>query len=104
ANITAVQYGNATFDSASVTKMLTVTPASLTISAVDTVRNQDQPNPVFRAIYTGLVNGDSADSLPTPPNLTTTADMSSLQGTYPIDISGAIDPNYTITYVPGTLT
>jgi uncharacterized repeat protein (TIGR03803 family) len=104
ANITVTQYGNKTYDSVSVTKMLTVNPAPLVITAVDTFRNQAQPNPVFRASYSGFVNGDSAGSLTILPTLTTTADLASLQGTYPISASGAADPNYTITYQDGTLT
>jgi uncharacterized repeat protein (TIGR03803 family) len=104
ANITATQYGNATYDSVSVTKMLTVTPAPLVITAVDTFRNQGQPNPVFRASYAGFVYSDNAASLTTAPVLITTADPTSLQGPYPITVSGAADPNYTITYQDGTLT
>jgi len=104
ANITAIQYGNATYDSTSLTKTITVSTAPLLITAADTVRNQNQPNPIFRAAYSGLVNGDSAGSLTTKPVLSTTADINSLQGTYSITIGGAVDPNYTITYQDGTLT
>ena len=104
ANITALQAGNPTYDSVSTTGTLTVAQVPLLIKANDTTRNQDQPNPVFSATYTGLVNGDSAGSLTTPPTLTTTADINSTQGTYPITIGGAVDPNYIITYAPGVLT
>lgn len=104
ANITAIQSGDPTYDSVSVTRALTVAPVPLVIKAGDTTKNQDQPNPVFRAVYTGFVNGDSAGSLTDTPTLVTTADTNSLQGTYPITASGAADPNYTITYAPGVLT
>jgi hypothetical protein len=50
------------------------------------------------------VNGDTAGSLTTPPAVTTTGTASSAVGTYPITASGAADANYTISYVPGTLT
>ena len=43
-------------------------------------------------------------SLTTQPNVTTTATASSPVGTYPITVSGAVDPDYAIRYVAGTLT
>ena len=46
----------------------------------------------------------SADDLTTPPTVTTTATTTSPAGTYPITVSGAASPNYTIAYVNGTLT
>ena len=52
--------------------------------------------------YTGLVNGDAAPA--TPPTVTTTATAASDVGTYPITASGAVDANYTISYVGGILT
>jgi len=42
--------------------------------------------------------------LTTPPTVTTTATTSSPAGTYPITASGAASPNYTMSYVDGTLT
>jgi hypothetical protein len=55
--------------------------------------------------YRGFVNGDTAASLTTPPMLTTTANASSpvVSGGYPITTAGAVDPNYTINFMPGTL-
>jgi hypothetical protein len=38
------------------------------------------------------------------PTVTTTATAGSPVGGYPITASGAVDANYTISYVPGTLT
>src|SRR5262249_16061094 len=43
-------------------------------------------------------------SLTTPPTLATTATIDSPAGKYPIDINGAVEPDYKITYVAGTLT
>ncbi len=54
--------------------------------------------------YTGFVNGDTSASLTTQPTLTTTATASSPVGTYTITASGAVDTDYTISYVAGTLT
>ena len=38
------------------------------------------------------------------PTLTTTATTGSELGSYDIDVGGTVDPDYTITYVQGTLT
>jgi MBG domain (YGX type)/Bacterial Ig-like domain (group 3)/Domain of unknown function (DUF4214) len=58
--------------------------------------------PPLTASYSGFVNGDSAASLSTPPTLSTVSDSSHV-GTYDITVSGAVDPNYSITYVSGKL-
>jgi MBG domain-containing protein len=60
--------------------------------------------PPLTAHLGGLVNGDSAASLAPGPSCLTTGSSSSAVGTYPITCSGAGDPNYTIRYLPGTLT
>jgi len=62
------------------------------------------PVPALAAVYTGLVNGDTAASLTPPPVLNSTATPTSAPGSYPITVGGASSPNYAITYVPGTLT
>ena len=51
-----------------------------------------------------LVSSTATHQSQRPPSLTTTADSSSIPGTYPITASGAEDPNYSITHVEGTLT
>ena len=83
---------------------LSVTPASLTISANPLVIAYGQPIPALTAGYRGFVGGDSAASLTTPPTLGTGATSTSAVGPYAITIGGAVDANYTIAYVPGTLT
>jgi hypothetical protein len=80
-----------------------IIPAPLTIAAVSASMPYGGPVPALTASYSGFVNGDGAGSLTTPPTLTTTATASSPVGTYPINISGAVDPNYTITYNPGVI-
>ena len=82
----------------------TVSPASLTISAFNQSKAYGTANPMLTAMYTGFVNGESYTSLTTPPTLSTTASTTSPAGTYPITAIGAVDPNYRITYVAGTLT
>ena len=83
---------------------LTVTAAPLTITANNASRYYDVANPVFTFLGAGFVNGDTAASLTTQPTLTTTATLLSATGTYPITPAGAVDANYAITYVAGTLT
>ena len=50
----------------------------------------------------GLVGGDTSVAI--PPTLSTSADISSPRGGYPITAAGASDPNYVITHENGTLT
>ncbi|MGA2257954.1 MAG: MBG domain-containing protein, partial [Thermoguttaceae bacterium] len=83
---------------------LTVTAAPLTITANNQTKVYGAPLPTLTASYAGFVNGDTSASLTTQPMLTTTATTSSPVGTYPITVSGATSPDYTITFVAGTLT
>jgi predicted hotdog family 3-hydroxylacyl-ACP dehydratase len=83
---------------------MTVQRAALTVIANSESMNYGGPVPALTVSYSGFVNGDNASSLTTKPTLTTTATSSSASGTYPITVSGAADPNYTITYVDGTMT
>jgi hypothetical protein len=83
---------------------LTVSPAALTISADNQSKVYGAAVPTLTASYSGFVNGDTAASLTTAPTLSTTATADSPVGSYAISASGAVDPNYTISYVAGTLT
>ncbi len=83
---------------------LTVTPAALTITANSQTKVYGQANPALTVSFSGLVNGDTSASLTTQPAVSTTATTSSAVGTYAINVSGAADPNYTISYVAATLT
>jgi len=80
-----------------------VTPAPLTIIADDKIKQYGESNPTLTATYNGLVNGDTPGQLTTLPIISTTATDASTPGSYPITVSGALSPDYTITYVPGTL-
>ena len=82
---------------------LTVTPAALTITA-NSCQGLRCRLPTLTASYSGFVNGDTVRLLTTQPTLSTTATASQAVGTYPITASGAVDANYTISYVAGTLT
>jgi hypothetical protein len=79
-----------------------VTQAALLITASSDAMTYGGPVPVITPIYSGLVNGDLAPA--TLPTCSTTATSSSAAGTYDATCSGAADPNYTISYVKGTIT
>ncbi|MHB1987399.1 MAG: MBG domain-containing protein [Acidimicrobiales bacterium] len=81
----------------------TITPAPLTITASSPTMTYAAAVPAITPSYTGFVNGDSAASLTDAPVCTTTATTTSQPGTYPTSCTGASDPNYTISYLGGTL-
>jgi hypothetical protein len=91
----AIQYVNGTY---------TISPATLAITALNQTMIYGGTVPALTASYSGFVNGDKVSSLTTPPTITTIATSSSSTGVYPIVAAGAVDPNYTFTYTPGTLT
>ena len=83
---------------------LTVTAVPLTITASSGSMTYGGTAPVITPSYSGFVNGDTAASLTTPPTCSTTATAHSPVGSYPSSCSGAVDSNYTISYVNGTVT
>jgi len=83
---------------------MTVGGATLTITANSASMTYGGTVPALTVSYSGFINGDNASSLTTAPTVTTTATSAADAGSYPITASGAVDPNYTIVYVPGTLT
>ena len=89
-----IQYNNGNY---------TISPASLIISADNASMTYGGTLPSLGVSYTGFVNGDRASSLITPPTITTTGTSASSAGDYPITASDGVDPNYNITYTPGTL-
>ncbi len=91
----AISYNNGT---------LTITPAPLTITANNRTMVYGAAVPTLTVSYSGFVNGDTPASLTTPPVLSTTATSTSPVGTYPITVTGAVDADYAISYVNGTLT
>ena len=92
------------FPASSANGTLVVTPAPLTLTADNKskVYGATMPNLTFSA--SGFVNGETTASLSTQPTPSTTATAASGVGSYSIAISGAADPNYSISYVQGTLT
>jgi hypothetical protein len=101
-------FGNS--DSSAAPLSQAVSPAPLTISADNQTMTYGSPLPALTVSYAGLVNGDTpavfTSAGNSPPVASTTATQTSdvVAGGYPITVGGAVDPNYTITYVSGTLT
>ena len=75
----------------------------MTISADDQGMTYGGTLPALTATYTGLVNGDTPASLTALPTLGTVP-AASHAGAYPITADGAVDADYAISYVSGTLT
>ncbi len=105
-DVTASFAGDSNFNPANGANDLTVTPAPLTITANDQAKVYGAALPPLTASYTGFVNGDTAASLTTQPTLTTSATAAShVAGSpYAISASGAVDSDYSISYVAGSLT
>lgn len=97
--------GNANYVAASqVQQSLTISPASLSVD-VSGLQTYGQP-PVFTPVYVGLVNGDG-NSVVTGTltcNTNATAVSHPAGGFVITGCSGLSAVNYTLTYVPGTLT
>lgn len=92
------------YNAATATVCLDVTPATLTIRADNKSQVYGSALPTLTASYTGWVNGDTPACLTCLPALSTTATGASHVADYTITVSGAASPNYTISYLPGTLT
>ena len=95
----AVNYASVT-----TTTAITVTQATLTITADNKTMVAGQSPPTLTATGSGFVSPDTMASLDTAPTLTSTATSASIPGTYPITATGAADVDYLISYVAGTMT
>ena len=102
--ITALYSGDANFSGNTGAAFQSVNTAPLTITAVNWSKVYGAAMPTLAAAISGFVNGDTVASLATQPTLSTAATSASNVGTYPITANGAVDQNYTIIYVGGTLT
>jgi hypothetical protein len=81
---------------------LVVTPAALTITAANQTKVENTADPAFTFAYSGLVNGDVATDV--APVCSVSGPHNTAGGSpYVIACSGAVDPDYTISYVGGTL-
>jgi len=93
-----------TSSTVSFTYCLKTSPPTLIITASSGSMTYGGTVPAITPSYSGFVNGDTATSLTTAPTCSTTATSSSPAGPYPSSCTGAVDANYTISYVAGTLT
>ncbi len=82
---------------------LTVTPATLTVTANNATRQYGLANPALTGTITGFRNGNTA-SVVSGLTYKTTATQSSNVGSYTITGSGATATNYVFKYVNGALT
>ena len=81
-----------------------VTPAPLTITASSGMVTYGDSPPSVTPGVSGLQNGESVSVLGNALACSTTATSSSPVGNFDTSCSGAVDPNYDITYVDGTTT
>ena len=79
-----------------------VTPAPVVVTASSASVEAGDAIPAITASYSGLVNDDVAPA--TEPTCSTTATQGSPAGNYASTCEGAEDPNYTFSYVDGTVT
>jgi hypothetical protein len=82
---------------------LSIVSAPLTIRANDASKYFGEMLPTFTAAGVGFVNGDTLASLSGTLAFTTSATATSAVGTYAVMPGGLSSPNYTITFVNGTL-
>ncbi len=85
--------------------LVSVGSAPLTITASGNSMTYGGTVPTITPNYSGFVNGDTASSLTVSPTCTTAAtSSSSVAGSpYTSSCSGAVDPNYTISYTAGSV-
>jgi type II secretory ATPase GspE/PulE/Tfp pilus assembly ATPase PilB-like protein len=82
---------------------LTIAPVPLTVTVDNVVIEYGEPLPVFDAAISGLVNGDTLESLG-ELSFDTIAGPGSPVGIYDINAGGLNSANYTYTYLSGSLT
>jgi FtsP/CotA-like multicopper oxidase with cupredoxin domain len=92
-----------TFAASSATGVLVVNQALLTITASSASIPFGSAIPAITPTVVGLVNGDTVASLGALV-CSTAAVLGSPVGSYPANCSGAVNANYLITYVPGSVT
>src|SRR5207244_9500245 len=87
---------------------LTISKATLTVTADNASRGYGDPNPTFTASYAGFKNGETlaTSGVTGSPNLTTSATPTSTPGTSPVSavIGTLASANYSFTFANGTLT
>lgn len=105
-SIAAGSLAAANYDLAFVSGTLTVSKATLVVTADNKSRIYGMTNPAFTATLSGFVNGDNASVLTGEAALSTAATASSAAGVYPITAAqGTLAAsNYDFSFVNGALT
>ena len=83
---------------------LTIGKAPLTAKAKDKTVEQGVATPTLEIEYTGFKNNETDAVLTTKPTISTTRELSSEPGKYPITVTGGAATNYDITCQNGILT
>lgn len=105
--IKANQAGGANYSpAAEVTSTLTITKASLNVTAEDKIKTQGSANPIATFTYGPFLGADDATSLTGTPILTIQADATSVAGVYDIlvDVSSLTSEKYSFNPIKGKLT
>jgi len=92
------------YTTATATASISITPIALSITAGSPTMIYGSALPTIAPSYSGFIAGDSATSLTTQPTCTTTATSTSNVGSYATSCTGAVDANYVISYIAGSLT
>jgi hypothetical protein len=103
----ATYQGNTAYAASTSSTVRVVVLAPLTVTAQNASRNFATANPALTYTVSGFINGDTAAVLTGAPTLSTTAQLNSLAGGYPIAIAqGTLSaPSYySVNLVNGTLT
>ncbi|HTL17705.1 MAG TPA: MBG domain-containing protein, partial [Patescibacteria group bacterium] len=93
---------NANYSVNFIASTLLIAPAPLSVIADSKTKVQGQADPVFTATYQGLVNSETPAVL--SGSLVLTRAPGEAAGTYPVTPSGLSSVNYSISFVPATLT
>ena len=83
---------------------LTINQIQLTVTADNQSKFYGDANPALTFGYSGFVNGEGVSILSSAPTISTTADINSAVGSYPIALTGGLATNYSFAYVNATLT
>ncbi len=83
--------------------VLHIQKTTLTLTAEDKERAYGEENPEFTFTITGFVNGEDFSVIDTLPLGSTSADLTTDAGSYPIIFSGGFDNKYDFSYIDGTL-
>src|SRR5438552_1640748 len=107
AGVSAAFPGDSSYATSSGATSLTVTPASLNVTANDMTRQYGIANPALDATITGFKNGETlgTSDVTGSASCTTTANSGSLVGNYTITCTAGslTSHNYTFMFAPGTL-